>query len=89
MKQTSALAFEHITVTGKRETLRARVESYVCLHPGCTQMDISRDLGESARKRVAELVRACQVFEYDQVRINGLLYTTYAARYEPQTRMAL
>jgi chromosome segregation and condensation protein ScpB len=87
MKQTSLEAYTQLTVDGKDVTLREKVLSYIIRHPGCTQVDISRDLGESSRKRVSELVADGSVYEAGKRQIGSLHYTTY--RYAKDAQLTL
>ena len=67
-----------------RHALWERVLAYVVAHPGCTQADVSRELGESGRKRIAELVgrKAGELSEGGPVQRGRLWYTTYTVRTE-------
>ena len=85
MKDTSLEAYRDIIASGRAGNLREKVLLYIWRNPGCTQIDISRAMGESARKRVSELIsmpgvnydRCSPVWELPAVRINGRKYTVY------------
>ena len=90
MKDTSLEAYRDIIASGRAGNLREKVLLYIWRNPGCTQIDISRDMGESARKRVSELISMCcanydqdsPVWELPAKRINGRKYTVYMANPE-------
>ena len=79
MKDTSLEAYRDIIASGRAGNLREKVLLYIWRNYGCTQIDISRDMGESARKRVSELINgdAGPVVEIGPVTIGGRKYTAY------------
>jgi len=77
MKKTSIEAYEQLVRSGRKLSLRLQVFGYILKHPGCTQPDISRDINESGRKRISELLRDNLVYKSGTTRINNLNYMTY------------
>ncbi len=89
MKRTSLEAYNNLVAVGKIPPLRMRVLRYIHTHQGCTQPEISMMLGESARKRVSELLWEKIVFEIGEVRINGIAYTTYGTAEKSQMEIGI
>ncbi len=90
MKDTSLLAHDKIIATGRAFTLRGQALRFLQAHPGTTQREITSIMGESARKRVNELVAEGMVEETGKREIEGLQYTTYrAVTEENQQRLAI
>jgi len=84
MKQTSIDAHKSVIESGLAGTLKSRVYDFIIDHPNCTQKHITELMGESARKRVAELVRADLIIESGKRRLGKLEYTTYRINTGPQ-----
>ena len=84
MKNTSLDAYRGIQKS-RAPLLREVVYNYIYDHPGCTQIDISAKYGESARKRVSELVgpNVGDIKEMDVPHMDsttGRKYTRYRVR---------
>lgn len=78
MRKCSLDAYEQLVASGKQNTLRAQVYRYIQKHTGVTQPEISKELGESARKRISELLASGLVEEFSTIQIGRLSYTQYA-----------
>lgn len=78
MKQTSREAYRHIALSGKRIPLKLKVLEFAERNSNFTQLDISSTFGESARKRISEILKDRVIKETGTKTIGKLRYTTYA-----------
>lgn len=79
-QQTSSEAWRRLAESGNLGNLRQMAYDYIKVHPKCTQLDISRDCGESVRKRINELETIGVIEKAGQVKIGKYYYNTYVIK---------